>query len=173
MRSSLSRAPRSRLVAACATNPVTGRREFSLMSEAQEIAVGRESDPQIKAEMGVYDDPDLQQYVERHRAAAGEASPSGRTCRGSSPSSISRRSTPSRCPGGFIYITRGILPFLDNEAELAGVLGHEIGHVTARHSAQQYTRTVGGGRPRRPRRLRAGGAPVRADLGSRRSACCS
>src|SRR6185503_9066961 len=46
--------------------------------------------------------------------------------------------------GGFIYITRGILPFLDNEAELAGVIGHEIGHVTARHSVRQYTRTVGG-----------------------------
>ena len=48
---------------ACATNPVTGRREFTLMSEAQEISIGRESDPQIKAEMGVYDDPELQRYV--------------------------------------------------------------------------------------------------------------
>src|SRR4030095_6642550 len=47
-------------------------------------------------------------------------------------------------PGGSIYITRGIMPFLDTEAELAGVLGHEIGHVTARHSAQAYTRQVGG-----------------------------
>ena len=46
-------------------------------------------------------------------------------------------------PGGFIYITRGILPYLDNEAQLVGVLGHEIGHVTARHSAQQYTRGMG------------------------------
>ena len=47
-------------------------------------------------------------------------------------------------PGGGIYITRGIMPFLDSEAELAGVLGHEIGHVTARHSAQQYTRQISG-----------------------------
>jgi predicted Zn-dependent protease len=47
-------------------------------------------------------------------------------------------------PGGYIYLTRGILPFLEDEAELAGVIGHEIGHVTARHSAQQYTRAVGG-----------------------------
>jgi predicted Zn-dependent protease len=46
-------------------------------------------------------------------------------------------------PGGFIYITRGIMPFLNDEAELAGVLGHEIGHVTARHSAQQYTKATG------------------------------
>ena len=47
-------------------------------------------------------------------------------------------------PGGYIYLTRGILPFLEDESELAGVLGPEIGHVTARHSAQQYTRAVGG-----------------------------
>jgi predicted Zn-dependent protease len=47
-------------------------------------------------------------------------------------------------PGGYIYITRGILPFLNDEAQLAGVLGHETGHVTARHAAQQYTRAVGG-----------------------------
>jgi predicted Zn-dependent protease len=45
-------------------------------------------------------------------------------------------------PGGFIYITRGILPYLEDEAELAGVLGHEIAHVTARHSAQQVTRAM-------------------------------
>ncbi|HWV93912.1 MAG TPA: hypothetical protein VNZ24_06325, partial [Vicinamibacterales bacterium] len=50
------------LSAACATNPVTGQRELTLMSEAQEIAMGRESDAQVKAEMGVYDDQALQQY---------------------------------------------------------------------------------------------------------------
>ena len=77
-------------------------------------------------------------------------------------------------PGGGIYITRGIMPFLDNEAELAGVLGHEIGHVTARHSAQQYTRQIGGQvGPCCARHLRPGGAAVRRPDGRRRSACCS
>ena len=131
------------LVAACATNPVTGRRELSLMSEAQEISIAQESDPQIKEEMGVYNDPELQAYV---------------TEIGQRMAKISERpQLPWRftvvdvaavnafaVPGGGIYITRGILPFLDSEAELAGVIGHEIGHVTARHSAQQYTRQVTG-----------------------------
>ena len=47
-------------------------------------------------------------------------------------------------PGGYVYVTRGILPYLKDESELAGVLGHEIGHVTARHASQQYSRQAGG-----------------------------
>lgn len=131
------------LFVACATNPATGRREINLMSEAQEISIGQENDPQIKQEMGVYNDPDLQAYV---------------TGIGIKMAKLSERPNlpwhftvvdvaainAFAVPGGFIYITRGILPFLDDEAELAGVLGHEIGHVTARHSAQQYTRSIGG-----------------------------
>jgi predicted Zn-dependent protease len=131
------------LIAACATNPVTGRRELSFMSEAQEISIANESEPQIKAEMGVYNDPELQRYVSEIGLRMAKIS--------------ERAHLPWRftvvdvavvnafaVPGGAIYITRGIMPFLDNEAELAGVLGHEIGHVTARHSAQQYTRQVSG-----------------------------
>jgi len=129
--------------AACATNPVTGEREFTLMSEAQEIAMGRESDAQVKAEMGIYNDPDLQKYV---------SDIGGRLAKLSERPALPWQFTvvdqaainAFALPGGFIYITRGILPFLDNEAELAGVLGHEIGHVTARHSVRQYTRTIGG-----------------------------
>jgi predicted Zn-dependent protease len=129
--------------AACATNPVTGRRELSFMSEAQEISIAQEADPQIKREMGVYNDAALQEYV---------------TAIGTRMAKISERPhLPWRftvvdvpainafaVPGGGIYITRGIMPFLDSEAELAGVIGHEIGHVTARHSAQQYTRQISG-----------------------------
>jgi predicted Zn-dependent protease len=131
------------LLAACATNPVTGEREFTLMSESQEIAMGRESDGQVRAEMGVYNDPELAKYVSDIGLRLAKLSE-----RPSLPWQFTVVDQPAinafALPGGFIYITRGILPFLEDEAELAGVLGHEIGHVTARHSVQQYTRTVGG-----------------------------
>ena len=131
------------LMAACATNPVTGRRGFSFMSEAQEISIAQESDPQIKAEMGVYNDPELQRYVTEIGLRMAKISE-----RPQLPWRFTVVDVPAvnafAVPGGGIYITRGILPFLDSEAELAGVIGHEIGHVTARHSAQQYTRQVSG-----------------------------
>jgi predicted Zn-dependent protease len=131
------------LTFACATNPVTGRRELNLMSEAQEISLGQESDPQIRQEMGVYDDPALLAYVNDIGLRMAKASE-----RPNLPWHFTVVDQPAinafAVPGGFIYFTRGILPFLDSEAELAGVMGHEIGHVTARHSAQQYTRAVGG-----------------------------
>jgi predicted Zn-dependent protease len=130
-------------LAACATNPVTGRREISFMSEAQEISIANESDSQIKEEMGVYNDPELQRYVSEIGWKMARISE-----RPNLPWRFTVVDVPAvnafAVPGGAIYITRGILPFLDNEAELAGVLGHEIGHVTARHSAQQYTRQITG-----------------------------
>ena len=131
------------LVHACATNPVTGRRELSLMSEAQEIALGKESDAQIRQEMGVYEDAALQRYVSEIGLRMAKLSQ-----RPGLPWQFTVVDQPAinafALPGGYIYLTRGILPFLEDESELAGVLGHEIGHVTARHSAQQYTRAVGG-----------------------------
>jgi len=131
------------LVAACATNPVTGRRELALMSEAQEISIAQESDAQIKTEMGVYNDPELQAYVTDIGQRMARISE-----RPQLPWRFTVVDVPAvnafAVPGGAIYLTRGILPFLDSEAELAGVIGHEIGHVTARHSAQQYTRQVSG-----------------------------
>jgi predicted Zn-dependent protease len=131
-------------LAACATNPVTGKRELSLLSEAQEIAIGQQSDAEIRREMGVYDDPELQRYVSDIGYRLAELSH-----RAHLPWSFTVVDHPAinafALPGGFIYITRGILPYLDDEAELAGVLGHEIAHVTARHAAQQYTRATTGG----------------------------
>ncbi|MEQ1759676.1 MAG: M48 family metalloprotease [Vicinamibacterales bacterium] len=130
-------------VVACATNPATGQRGISLMSEAQEISIGQEQDAIVRREMGVYDDAALQQYVSTIGLALAKLSE-----RPNLPwhfTVVDQAAINAfALPGGYIYITRGILPFLADEAELAGVLGHEIGHVTARHAAQQYTRSLGG-----------------------------
>lgn len=131
-------------IAACATNPATGRREFSLMSEAQEIELGKQMDGEVRREMGLYNDAELQRYVESIGMRLARASE-----RPNLPWHFTVVDEPAinafALPGGYIYLTRGILPFLDNEAELAGVLGHEIGHITARHSAQQYTKATTAG----------------------------
>lgn len=112
------------------------------MSEAQEIQIGQQLDPEVRKEMGVYDDRGLQEYVSTIglRLARGSQRPN-------LPWHFTIVDDPVvnafALPGGYIYITRGILAYLDNEAELAGVLGHEIGHVTARHAAQAYTKSTG------------------------------
>ncbi|MEQ8328935.1 MAG: M48 family metalloprotease [Longimicrobiales bacterium] len=124
---------------ACAVNPATGERQLSLISESQEIQMGREADPDIRASMGVVDDPELQRYVsELGLALAAESE------RPDLPWQFTVIDDPAvnafAVPGGFIYVTRGILAHFENEAELVGVLGHEIGHVTARHSVNQMSR---------------------------------
>ena len=125
----------------CSTNPVTGKKEFMLLSEDQEKALGLESDPGIIAAYGLYDDDKLQQFI---------------NSKGKQMGAISHRPNLDyqfrildspvvnafAVPGGFIYFTRGIMAHFNNEAEFAGVLGHEIGHVTARHSASQYSKQV-------------------------------
>jgi predicted Zn-dependent protease len=132
------------LTIACATNPATGKKEFSLMSEAQEIELGRSMDGEVRKQMGVYADAELQKYVEGIGMRLARASQ-----RPTLPWHFAVVDEPAvnafALPGGYIYVTRGILPFLDTEADLAGVLGHEIGHVTARHSAQQYTKATSAG----------------------------
>ena len=129
---------------ACATNPATGRRQLSLMSEPQEVQIGGEQDAQIRREMGVYADPALQQYVSEIGLRLARASE-----RPDLPWHFTVVDVAAvnafALPGGYIYITRGLLPFLEDEAQLAGVLGHEIGHVTARHAAQQYSRAMSAG----------------------------
>jgi predicted Zn-dependent protease len=127
--------------AACATNPVTGKRQISFMSEEQEIQTGRELDAEVRREMGIYQDDQLQKYIEDIGMRLARQSQ-----RPNLPWHFTIIDSPAvnafALPGGYIYITRGILPYLDNEAQLAGVLGHEIGHVAARHSAQAYTRSA-------------------------------
>jgi predicted Zn-dependent protease len=132
------------LAAACATNPVTGEKELSFMSEAQEIELGKQYDVEVRREMGVYEDREIQQYVEDIglRLARGSERPN-------LPWHFTVVDVPAinafALPGGYIYLTRGMLAYLDDEAELAGVLGHEIGHVTARHAAQAYTKATSAG----------------------------
>jgi predicted Zn-dependent protease len=133
------------IVAACATNPATGRRQLILMSEAEEIALGRQADAEVRQQMGVYQDQALQDYVNRIGQRLAQAS-----SRPNLPWTFTvvdeQAVNAFALPGGFIYLTRGILPFLRNEAELAGVLGHEVGHVDGRHSVEAYSRqTLAGG----------------------------
>ncbi len=127
------------LAAGCATNPATGKSQLNFYSEAQEIAMGREADQQISAELGLVDDPALQSYVSglgKRLAAKSE--------RPNLPWSFKVVDDPVvnafALPGGFIYVTRGILAHMSSEAELASVLGHEIGHVTAQHSVNQLSK---------------------------------
>jgi predicted Zn-dependent protease len=123
----------------CPVNPATGERQLILISESQEIEMGRQGSQQVEAVMGLYDDPELQEYVsEIGQELAAESEKPGL------PWSFKVVDddvvNAFALPGGFIFVTRGILAHFNSEAELAGVLGHEIGHVTARHSAEQISR---------------------------------
>src|SRR5687768_8797278 len=125
----------------CAKNPVTGKRDFMLLSENQEVAMGKQSDPDIIKFFGLYDDKNLQKFIEE---------------KGQQMAAISHRKNLQyqfkivdspvvnafAVPGGYVYFTRGIMAHFNNEAEFAGVLGHEIGHITARHSAKQYSNAM-------------------------------
>ncbi len=125
----------------CSVNPATGKRELSLVSAEQEIALGKESDPEIVAQFGLYPDPATQSYV--HQLGTVLAAQSERP---DLPWTFRVLDLPLvnafALPGGFIYLTRGIMTHLSSEAELAGVLGHEIGHVTARHGASQMSKVM-------------------------------
>jgi predicted Zn-dependent protease len=126
------------LLLSCATNPVTGKRQLMLVSEAQEDQIGAQSDTQIVAQYGVVQDPGLASYIEQlgNRLVTVSHRPDLKF-------HFRLLDDPTvnafALPGGYVYITRGILAYLPAEAALAGVMGHEIGHVAARHGAQQMT----------------------------------
>jgi predicted Zn-dependent protease len=118
---------------ACATNPVTGKRELSLISEAQEVQMGREGSQSVLKSVGEVARPEAQALV--------------RTIGSQMAARAERPNLPWEfhllddaavnafaMPGGFIFVTRGLMTHLNSEAELAQVIGHEIGHVTAKHS---------------------------------------
>lgn len=125
----------------CKINPVTGVKEFNLLSDAQEQAMGDEYDPQVVAQYGQYQDEKLQAFIDE---------------KGQAMARISHRPQLNyefkildspvvnafAVPGGYVYFTRGIMAHFNNEAEFMGVLGHEIGHITARHSAKQYSKQL-------------------------------
>ena len=125
----------------CAKNPVTGKKDLMLLSESQEVAMGQEADPDIVRYFGLYDDKQLQQFIKE---------------KGQKMAAVSHRKNLKyefkivdspvvnafAVPGGYVYFTRGIMAHFNNEAEFAGVLGHEIGHITARHSAKQYSNAM-------------------------------
>ncbi|QHT72036.1 M48 family metalloprotease [Rhodocytophaga rosea] len=112
-----------------------------LMSKGQEVAMGQQSDPEIINYFGLYEDKSLQRFIEE---------------KGQQMAAVSHRKdlkyqfkivdspvvNAFAVPGGYVYFTRGIMAHFNNEAEFAGVLGHEIGHVTARHSAKQYSKAM-------------------------------
>jgi predicted Zn-dependent protease len=119
----------------CARNPVSGKSQVVLMSESQELAMGREADPQVVAQFGLYPDSALQQFIRQ---------------KGQEMVAISHRPNiqyqfrivnsdvlNAFAIPGYVYFTRGIMGYFNNEAEFAGVLGHEIGHIAARHTVQQ------------------------------------
>jgi predicted Zn-dependent protease len=124
--------------AACATNPVSGKSELSLVSESQEISIGKEQSAKVVQTIGEYPDPEAQALV--RRIGMGMAVKSERP---NLPWEFhllnDEQVNAFALPGGYIFVTRGIMAYMNDEAELASVIGHEIGHVTARHSAQQMT----------------------------------
>jgi predicted Zn-dependent protease len=125
----------------CVRNPVTGKKEVVFMSEEQEKALGVQSHPSVVATMGLYDNAKLQAFITEKGKAMGAISH-----RPQLEYNFNIVDSPVvnafAVPGGYVYFTRGIMAHFNNEAEFAGVLGHEIGHITARHSAAQQRNEI-------------------------------
>jgi predicted Zn-dependent protease len=131
------------LIISCAINPVTGKRQLMLMSETQEVALGAQYDPQVIATFGEYVDQDMLTFIQTRATEMGLISH-----RPKLEYHVKILDSPVvnafAVPGGYIYLTRGILAQFNNEAEVIGVLGHEMGHVAARHSVSQQTKQTMG-----------------------------
>jgi len=129
------------LVIACAVNPVTGKKQLSFISEQGEIEMGKETDAQIRQEYGFYDDKELTAYVTKIGMAMAPL-----THRPKLEYHFAVLDSPVvnafAAPGGYIYVTRGILAMMNSESELATVIAHELGHVNARHSVVQMSKLI-------------------------------
>ncbi|MCJ7663161.1 MAG: M48 family metalloprotease, partial [Desulfobacterales bacterium] len=130
------------ITAGCATNPVTQKREIMLFSDQDEIKMGKEGNDAVLIQFGKYDDSALQGYIDQVGQNIARVN--------------HRKELPYHfmvvdsavlnafaLPGGYVYITRGLLTYLNNEAQLASVLGHETGHVAARHGVKKYQKAMG------------------------------
>jgi len=126
-------------------SPVTGTKRAYAYSWQQEVELGKDVDSEIVSQFGLYDDPEVSEYFSEISAVILENS------------HMRREDTPEKfrnteftfrvldspvvnafaLPGGFVYVTRGLMAHLNNEAQLAVVIGHEIGHVAARHASQR------------------------------------
>ena len=130
-------------LAACAVAPGTGRTIFTGgLTPEKEAELGAEENKKVLQEFGgAYDDPDLARYVSSLGNLLARSSEMPNL-----DFTFTVLDTPIvnafALPGGYIYVTRGLLALADDEAELAGVLAHEIGHVTARHTAERYGQTI-------------------------------
>jgi predicted Zn-dependent protease len=126
-------------VGSCARNPVTGKSELALISESQEIQMGQEASKDVAQSIGLYKDQAVQSYVAdlgKRMAAESERPNLPWEFHVVDDASVNAFAL----PGGFIYVTRGLMASINDEAELATVVGHEIGHVTNRHSVQQISK---------------------------------
>lgn len=126
----------------CSRNPVTGKRQVVTISTEQELAMGQEGDPQIIAQFGLYEDSALQRYMNQRgqqMAAISHRNNINYGFRILNSNVINAFATP-----GYVYFTRGIMAHFNNEAQFEGVLGHELGHIAARHTViQQRNATLG------------------------------
>lgn len=126
----------------CTVNPTTGRQQFSLMSPQQEADTGQREFPRLAEQFGgAYQDPALAAYVERiGRQVLRTTRSAGQPYR----FTVLNSDLPNAfaLPGGYVTVTRGLLALMNDEAELAGVMAHEIAHVTARHSAERYSQAT-------------------------------
>ena len=127
------------LLTGCAVNPVTGKREFMLMSESKEIAMGKQAHGDIVKSYGSYSDDTMQSWFNERGQEMAKV-----THRTNLDYNFTVLDSPVvnafAVPGGYVYVTRGILGYFNNEAQFAGVLAHELGHVNARHSAARYSK---------------------------------
>lgn len=129
------------LLVACAINPVTGKRELSLISEQQELQMGAESDKEIRGQYGIYQDAALEGYITN----LGQALvPHSHRPQLAYHFAIIDDPVVNAfaAPGGYIYVTRGMLAMGGSEAELVSVIGHEMGHISARHSVRQMSQMI-------------------------------